>query len=122
MAEPKERQWQIYTAVLLAVSIWLALGIGRDNRRLPRVLEASGEMEPIIRENVVPSFRDEHPYTFGGLPCTDDCSGHLAGFRWAKQQRVKERSTCWGGGSTSKSFSEGCEFYLWSRGRIDLSG
>jgi hypothetical protein len=40
--------------------------------------------------------------------CTVDCSGHNAGFEWAQQQGVTDRSECSG---DSKSFVEGCEAY-----------
>ncbi len=40
--------------------------------------------------------------TFQGEPCTRDCSGHDAGYRWAMKNADKN---C---GSRSPSFSAGC--------------
>lgn len=39
--------------------------------------------------------------TFGGSPCTKDCSGHQAGFRWAKRNGVYDVNTA------SPSFNNG---------------
>jgi hypothetical protein len=39
--------------------------------------------------------------------CTDDCSGHEAGFEWAKENSVTDGS-CFG---DSASFNEGCQAY-----------
>jgi hypothetical protein len=39
--------------------------------------------------------------------CTDDCSGHEAGFEWAKENGVTDGS-CYG---DSVSFQEGCHAY-----------
>ena len=40
--------------------------------------------------------------------CTQDCSGHDAGFEWAKDQGVTDASECSG---DSDSFIEGCQAY-----------
>jgi len=40
--------------------------------------------------------------------CTDDCSGHDAGFEWAKEKGITDSSEC---GGKSQSFIEGCEAY-----------
>jgi hypothetical protein len=40
--------------------------------------------------------------------CTQDCSGHDAGFEWARDEGVTDSSECSG---TSQSFIEGCEAY-----------
>ncbi|MCL6684467.1 hypothetical protein [Sphingomonas alba] len=40
--------------------------------------------------------------------CTDDCSGHDAGFEWAKENGVTDPADC---GGESQSFQEGCEAY-----------
>jgi len=42
--------------------------------------------------------------------CTGDCSGHQAGYNWAKQKSLSNPSGCDGG--KSLSFREGCEFYV----------
>ncbi|MCL6729176.1 excalibur calcium-binding domain-containing protein [Sphingomonas hankyongi] len=41
--------------------------------------------------------------------CTDDCSGHNAGFDWARDHDIIDASDC---GGYSRSFIEGCETYV----------
>jgi len=40
--------------------------------------------------------------------CTEDCSGHDAGFEWAREHDVTDATECSG---DSQSFVEGCEAY-----------
>ena len=40
--------------------------------------------------------------------CTQDCSGHDAGFEWARDNEITDPSEC---GGKSQSFEEGCEAY-----------
>lgn len=40
--------------------------------------------------------------------CTDDCSGHDAGYAWAEKNGITDPAYC---GGKSKSFIEGCEAY-----------
>jgi hypothetical protein len=49
-------------------------------------------------------------YEGQGAPygCTDDCSGHDAGYRWGEEHDVTDSSDC---GGNSRSFIEGCEAY-----------
>ena len=44
----------------------------------------------------------------GTSDCTDDCSGHNAGFEWAKEHEVFDPEKCTG---DSNSFIEGCKAY-----------
>lgn len=53
---------------------------------------------------------------FGPYPCEDDCSGHVAGWYWARDQRLKSPVAC--EGSRSTSFYEGCLVYLGVIGEI----
>lgn len=41
--------------------------------------------------------------------CTDDCSGHDAGFDWARDHDITDEGDC---GGYSQSFIEGCETYV----------
>lgn len=52
--------------------------------------------------------------TFHGYPCTQDCSGHKAGYNWAKQHSIDEVDNCNKAGETSNSpsFAEGCRAYV----------
>lgn len=40
--------------------------------------------------------------------CTDDCSGHEAGFAWAQENEVSDAADC---GGNSTSFRESCEAF-----------
>jgi hypothetical protein len=40
--------------------------------------------------------------------CTEDCSGHEAGYEWASDNGISDSSDC---GGNSNSFIEGCEAY-----------
>lgn len=44
--------------------------------------------------------------SFGGYPCTVDCSGHEAGYEWAQRKGI---SSSYGCGGNSQSFIEGCK-------------
>lgn len=46
--------------------------------------------------------------TFKGYACTQDCSGHEAGYNWAEEKGIDDPSDC---GGNSNSFIEGCEAY-----------
>ncbi|MES0028021.1 hypothetical protein [Mesorhizobium sp. M0040] len=47
--------------------------------------------------------------TFGGNDCTEDCSGHKAGFDWAEQNQISNERDC---SSNSQSFNEGCQTFV----------
>ncbi|RWQ60369.1 MAG: hypothetical protein EOS83_07345 [Mesorhizobium sp.] len=47
--------------------------------------------------------------TFNGYDCTQDCSGHQAGYDWAERKGVASASDC---GGNSNSFIEGCQSYV----------
>jgi len=51
---------------------------------------------------------DDSGRTFGGYECTDDCSGHEAGYSWAEQNGIGDPGDC---GGNSQSFVEGCRSY-----------
>lgn len=40
--------------------------------------------------------------------CTNDCSGHEAGYEWAEESGIDDPYNC---GGNSQSFIEGCEAY-----------
>lgn len=46
--------------------------------------------------------------SFNGYVCTDDCSGHEAGYNWAEENGIDDPNNCDG---NSESFIEGCESY-----------
>jgi hypothetical protein len=50
------------------------------------------------------SYEQETEY-FGDYECTDDCSGHEAGYEWAEENYIEDADDC---GGNSNSFTEGC--------------
>lgn len=46
--------------------------------------------------------------TFMGYECTEDCSGHEAGYGWAEENGITDPDDC---GGNSESFEEGCRSY-----------
>lgn len=53
-------------------------------------------------------YEDEEPVTSDNWSCTEDCSGHEAGYEWASEQGITDPDDC---GGNSDSFIEGCEAY-----------
>lgn len=47
--------------------------------------------------------------SFSGYECTEDCSGHEAGYEWAEENDISDTYDCNG---NSQSFNEGCEAYV----------
>jgi len=47
--------------------------------------------------------------TFHGYECTEDCSGHEAGYEWAEENNISDENDCDG---NSASFIEGCIIYV----------
>lgn len=50
-----------------------------------------------------------YPNNFNGYECTEDCSGHEAGYEWAEENGIESTDDC---GGNSNSFIEGCESYV----------
>ncbi len=57
---------------------------------------------------------DESRPKFDGYDCTEDCSGHEAGYRWAEDHSISDGDDCDAAGehSNSPSFAEGCRAYV----------
>ena len=63
-----------------------------------------------------PSYdaQQETGLTFDGDPCSGDCSGHEAGYRWAEEHSIDDEDDCDTAGETSNSpsFAQGCKAYV----------
>lgn len=66
--------------------------------------------------SAAPPPPDSRP-TFYGYECTDDCSGHDAGWEWAENHGAAHEDDCPDG--NSESFHEGCLAYVQESGRDD---
>lgn len=51
--------------------------------------------------------------SYGGDGCTQDCSGHEAGYNWAIERGIDDPDNC---GGKSWSFEEGCRAYAEENG------
>lgn len=51
--------------------------------------------------------------SFAGYDCTEDCSGHEAGYQWAEENGIEDPDEC---GGKSWSFEEGCRAYAEENG------
>lgn len=60
-------------------------------------------------EEEVEMGADDAPRTFHGYDCTENCSGHEAGYEWAEENDIDDPDDCDG---NSNSFNEGCEAYV----------
>ncbi|RJO60265.1 hypothetical protein C4544_05740 [candidate division WS5 bacterium] len=49
--------------------------------------------------------------TFNGYACTDDCSGHEAGYEWAEENGITQDDVD-GYSGNSDSFQEGMQSYV----------
>lgn len=80
--------------------------------------DVSSSYEPVRSEYVdEDSSSDVDDATFADVgdtsDCTEDCSGHDAGFEWARDNGITDASDC---GGNSNSFIEGCETYAEEQG------
>jgi hypothetical protein len=51
--------------------------------------------------------------SYAGYDCTQDCSGHEAGYQWAAENGITDPDNC---GGNSWSFIEGCRAYAEENG------
>lgn len=70
------------------------------------------ELEPSVRSSLAFSGRQY----VGPYECSDDCSGHLAGYTWAREHHARLQSEC--EGHNTNSFLEGCRYYLQVAGEM----
>jgi len=77
---------------------WL---ISSSSRSTPSMGRASREAESQPAEPA--------PLQFHGYDCTNDCSGHEAGYQWAEEHEIADQDEC---GGNSESFIEGCKAYV----------
>ncbi len=68
-----------------------------EDERADALADARGELDGL-------TYQDQH----GSFGCTEDCSGHDAGYQWAQDNEIEDAADC---GGNSNSFIEGCEAY-----------
>ncbi|KKR44312.1 MAG: hypothetical protein UX02_C0001G0045 [Candidatus Moranbacteria bacterium GW2011_GWC1_45_18] len=95
---------------LISVVIFLAIFFlsGCSDYSTEKVEESPAFEDTPVIEDSDSDLYDQEPQTFNGYECTDDCSGHEAGYNWAEEKGITDPSDC---GGNSNSFIEGCESY-----------
>ena len=97
-------------------------GFFEDEPKKDGIPSTSGATQLISKEpvltNTTPTRKNDFEYikennyndqTFHDDECTEDCSGHEAGYNWAEENGISDTSDC---DNASSSFTEGCETYL----------
>jgi hypothetical protein len=82
---------------------------------------ASEETEAEVEAEAAADYEqnDNQIGTFMGYECTEDCSGHEAGYGWAEENEITDPDDC---GGNSESFEEGCRAYAEEEGSISSRG
>lgn len=77
--------------------------------------EYTSRMENAINSIVLKTYWDTNydfnlgtMYSFLGYGCTQDCSGHIAGYEWAAVNDVNHSAQC---SNQSRSFQRGCNLF-----------
>lgn len=93
------------TAIAICLTVgtshadWIqSLTRGANKKATDQAIEQALSNQKNIQSNT-------NTQTFGLYKCTDDCSGHFAGYRWAQKNKIKDVNEC---DSNSRSFNEGC--------------
>lgn len=90
--------------VIIIGVIWGGYYLFSDNS----TTESDAQYETSYSSSRNSYYEDEEPATFNGYDCTDDCSGHEAGYNWAEENGIYDENDC---GGNSNSFIEGCISY-----------
>jgi hypothetical protein len=91
------------------VAVWLFSGEKNRNTPAPTTYSPPPQLnyqpQPTYPQPTIPAYSSS---TFMGYPCTADCSGHEAGYKWAEEKGIDDPDDC---GGNSDSFIEGCQAY-----------
>lgn len=114
MNQSKEDIWNVIGALLfVAFIVWVIWAGFSDSGASPAPAypyqDYNNEAEVGATEYTEPLFKHSEPLFFNGYECTDDCSGHEAGYEWAENNGIDDVDDCSG---NSDSFIEGCVSYV----------
>jgi len=116
-----ENQMQLTSAKLVFPLLLLAAGIlyvvnESEQDTQDAFLEPSSSFSPVTAINdggvEVVKYDRKPGFRFGGYPCIEDCSEHMAGYSWAEDNGISEPDNCDG---LSAEFMEGCRVFAESR-------
>jgi hypothetical protein len=99
--------WMWVAGIIVAVLIFT----GEKSDHISTITENEPQSQPNYQPQQVyqqPTIPANPLPTFSGYPCTVDCSGHEAGYEWAKKNGIDDPDNCAG---NSDSFIEGCQEY-----------
>jgi len=106
--------------------VFLLMGVLGMHDKSPTVPTAPATVAPssnAIDPAVIAAIRarSEQHQTFEGKDCTGNCSGHQAGYDWARDKLITDLEDCDVAGEryNSPSFAEGCRSYI-EEGKYDL--
>lgn len=102
--------WHLAGALALGAAIGFCTGV--FSQADPPTRDEMRGLEARPRESMAFPGR----WYVGPYECADDCSGHLAGFAYARDSGAKSAADCRSEASTS--FAEGCWYYLQVAGRL----
>jgi hypothetical protein len=114
----------LWTLVAHGVTVLVVLltvtGCERSQEPRQSAALSAEDTEPVLHVREAPpespSYDGTGSRTFMGYECTQDCSGHEAGYRWAEDHGIDDPYDC---GGNSQSFIEGCRAYAGERGSAD---
>lgn len=95
-----------WRAVFVGTTVLLVLGYFTKRPSFLREVPVLGNASPIQPPSISSPIGRRR--TFAGYPCTNDCSGHEAGYEWAEENNISDPDDCDG---NSESFIEGCRAY-----------
>ncbi len=94
---------RFWRSAMMAGLLFCLIGCGPS--RQERIDAAEDKAMDQARDDMANQTYEEAE---GSADCTVDCSGHDAGFAWAKENDIEDPDECSG---NSESFIEGCKAY-----------
>jgi hypothetical protein len=70
------------------------------------------KVEAAIEDRAAEIQAGTYQDTYGDEGCTLDCSGHVAGFAWAREHNITDENDCDAHGDADSSFAQGCKAFV----------
>ena len=104
--------WALIIAALL-YALWFRPGPQQQPVELPGGPVPLQDNRAVPYDKPAPPPQPSEPApTFGGYPCSGDCSEDKAGYRWAEQHGITDPDACTG---NTGAFIDGCRVYARQR-------
>lgn len=101
LAEKHPRLFLSLAALGIGGFLWLSISAQHPAPAKPSIADQKFD----VQADAIANDREFH-----GYGCTQDCSGHEAGYQWAAEQGIDDEGAC---DNASDSFTEGCLTYVW---------